>query len=523
MTTHQLQPFYSRLGRFWVGFWQRIPFGFREFLGNPVAWLLLLLLFGMVTRPIFDPDLGWHIRAGMDFWKNHWVAYTDPYSWTMPNWKWVDHEWLTDALLAPWYRLTASIGTSLVYGALVTATFLIATSLRPTRIASKVLSALIAGLAGLVVIGARQQMVTLFGLALLLWIFYRYREGKIRHLWWLPLMFLLWANMHGGFIAGFLALGVIGVVEIIKTWLYHARQLPLARLSEPVMSWGQIRHCVIVVLLCVAATFINPYGFDLYRDIYLTLSDKFVLASILEWQKVTLLSTQGWNFLAYLILLAAVLVLTYRRIEPTRWALMIVFLYLALEHWRHLPFFMLISIGLMAELIDQYAGPLLDYLQRNTLLLVALVGAIVPIMRDRYHDVITRGLDFEGNFIAQGMPIQAIDWLKSHPDQIGKRMYNLYGWGGLIIWQFPEQKVFIDGRMPYWRDSSHWPFYDHQMINMGGSQAPGLLQHYDVDWMLIPADQPLDRTLFSNPDWQAVYNDDIAVIYTRKDVLTVNR
>jgi hypothetical protein len=484
---------------------------------NPIAVVLLLLLLALVVRPLFDPDFGWHIRAGIDFWHRGWVAYHDPYSWTMPDWHWVDHEWLADAILAPWYALFGPIGTSILYGVLITATFLLSASLRPTRIESKAAAALIGVIAGLVILGARQQMLTLLGLALILYMFYRYREGKLKHLWWMPVVFMVWANVHGGFTIGFLALGVIGIGEVVKIWLYQAHRLPLKHLAEPVMSWRQIRHCIIVVLLCVVATVFNPYGLNLHKDIYLTLTDNFALQSIVEWKPVRLTEPMGLNYLGYLVTLGAILLVAYRRIEPTRWLLLIVFLYLSLAHWRHMPFFMIISLGLIAELIDQYAGPILDRLRTLPIVLVLLVGLALPVLRERYYDTI-RGASLEAQL--GGTPLGALRWARAHPDQIGTKMYSLYGWGGFIVWQFPEQKVFIDGRMPYWKNSHWWPFYDHQMINQGGSQATVLLRSYGIDWMIIPVRQPLDLTLMgAQSEWKAVYNDGVAVIYTRRNIL----
>ena len=52
-------------------------------------------------------------------------------------------------------------------------------------------------------------MVTLLGLAVLLVIFQRSRNGGIRVLWLIPPLFLLWANLHGGFTAGLFLLGLV--------------------------------------------------------------------------------------------------------------------------------------------------------------------------------------------------------------------------------------------------------------------------------------------------------------------------
>ena len=67
--------------------------------------LLLGLVLNLTLQPLVEPDLGWHLRAGLDLVAHGWVLPdTDPYSHTMPDWRWVEHAWLTDAVIALLYR-----------------------------------------------------------------------------------------------------------------------------------------------------------------------------------------------------------------------------------------------------------------------------------------------------------------------------------------------------------------------------------------------------------------------------------
>ena len=68
--------------------------------------LLVGFILNLTLQPLVEPDLGWHLRAGLDLIAQGWrLPETDPYSHTMPDWHWIEHAWLTDGLLAVIYRV----------------------------------------------------------------------------------------------------------------------------------------------------------------------------------------------------------------------------------------------------------------------------------------------------------------------------------------------------------------------------------------------------------------------------------
>lgn len=473
---------------------------------------------------MLDPDFGWHLRAGIDLLKRHLIVPRfDPYSYTMPDWRWVDHEWLSNAILAALHFLTGNLGLSILFGLLIAGIFLLAASLTKVEFSYKVLAALIALLAALPILGVRVQMITLLGLAFVLYIFYRYRRGEIKSLWWLPLVFLLWANLHGGFITGLGALGLVWLVELAKRIVLGFWPKFKKFINEATLSWPQLRHLCYIGLASGAATLINPYGWRLHYDIYLTLTDKFALTNISEWQPVSFHYAMSVNYAIYLILFAILLAFTYRKFEPTRWVVTLVFLFLSLKYWRNMPFFMLMSVGFLAEIIQTHTKLVFRQIANSKIFLIALTALVGILTAQRLADVVPKSFNIDFALRSGGYPIDAINWAKKNPDKIGKRMFNEYGWGGLLIWQFPEQKVWIDGRAPYWKNSDRFPFFDHQLIMTAQTPALPLLNKYGVDWVLVDAGSPLDWLLHGQKDWQKVYNDSIAVIYVRQTAVVAQK
>src|SRR5207245_10043497 len=117
--------------------------------------------------------------------------------------------------------------------------------------------------------------------------------GRLVRLWALPPLFLLWANLHGGFPAGLFTLGtVLAVSASIRLLISHWPSVA-DHLNEPILAWPQIRHLALMIGLSSLVTLINPYGWRLHDEIYQSLTDPFMLATLHEWQSVSLQSRAG--------------------------------------------------------------------------------------------------------------------------------------------------------------------------------------------------------------------------------------
>ncbi len=496
----------------WREFWNQF---------DTLTWLLFGLLLTFCWRiPTTDPDFGWHLRSGLDLLKNFFVPKFDPYSYTLPDWPWVNHEWLADGLAALIYKAGGIWGLSLVFAILLIGIFLLAASAtKKVKNRYKILAGLVAILAASPILGVRMQMITLLGMVWLLWILYRYRIGEIKHLWWLPVIFLFWANLHGGFLMGFVVLGIFWLVEGIKFIVkqYRLKWYKWLKIDEASLGGPKLKHLLLISGLSFLATFINPYGWGLYYDFYKLFTNPFAIKNISEWQPVSLASTLSANFTLYMILFAVLLLLTYRKVEPTRWAITGSFLWLSFLYWRNLPFFMVMSVGFLAETIQEHTHLIFDYIARQRWILVSwviIVGIIVSQQIISISDRIqypTIGLQ------AAGYPVEAVKWIQQNRGELGDKMFNEYDWGGYLIWKLPEYKVFLDGRMPYWQIGDRFPFVDHQYAMSAQAGSIEMLENkYGVDWFLIRQGRPLAVALYGQTEkWKEVYRDGAAVIYRK--------
>lgn len=482
-------------------------------------FLLLLFIANLTLQPLVEPDFGWHLRAGLDLIEQGWsLPVTDPYSHTMPEWRWVEHAWLTDGLLGVVYRGCGDYGPLaliLLFGAAGAGALWIGAKTGSAHRTARLMAMACSLWVALPYLGARTQLVSLVGVAVLLWIWTRAQQGAHRMIWCIPPLFLVWGNLHGGFTAGIFLLGLALAASVGSRLLVDWKALQESSVNEPALSWPEIRRVAFVTIASCAVTVINPYGWHLHGEIYDSLMDRYMLENLREWQPV---SFQGWAGRAYFLYLIGLLILAialYRRIEPVRWSLIAVFFSLSLLHWRNVTLFLVVSIPLLAELLEAAGAGLVRALSNQRLALqggivaltVAAGGVLSFLGGDHLVHVWRAGTAPDRYFEETEYPIEAVRWIRDHPDQVGAHLYNEYGHGGFLLWWMPEQKIFIDGRMPAWRLGDRRIFTDYIRLNQGDRVGLDLLAKYRVDWALVSKGTALADALSGRPGWNVLYAD----------------
>ncbi len=500
----------------------------QQIIGVLLDILLLGFVLNLTLQPLVEPDLGWHLRAGLDLIAHGWILPdTDPYSHTMPDWRWVEHAWLTDGLLALLDRGLGpfgGLGLIIFFGAVTSLAWWIAAGQAPVprtyRLAAMVASLWVA----LPFLGARTQLVSLLGVAVLLWVWSHIQQGRRQWIWVLAPLFLLWANLHGGFTAGLFLLGVMVLGALLVRICIDRWPTLAVSLDEPVLNWEDLCRCIFVLGIAAAVTCLNPYGWRLYVEIYESLTDRFMIETLREWQPV---SFQGWAGKAYGLYLAGLAGLVagwYRRVEPVRWAMLAIVLLLSLLHWRNVALFLIVSLPLVAELLAlamasclRWAPALRTYAGTSLLAPTVVAASVLYALGIEHVVHVWRSGSAPGVYFEQtDYPIEAVRWIHNHREEVGTRLYNDYGYGGFLLWQLPGEKIFIDGRMPAWRIGDRRIFQDYVDLNREDSPALVVLDQYGVDWGLIQRGTALALALETHPAWKTIYVDAKVVILRRQ-------
>lgn len=401
---------------------------------------VVYVLFLTVSLVKLDPDFGWHLKAGEYFWQ-HGVPATDIFTYSASHFPWVDHEWLSDIFL---YLIHSVGGYSLLaglYAALWTGGLWLVGRRAPGPIV------LVAGLAMSSFVGIRAMVWTVFGLTLCHVIVHlRTHHAK----WLLVPLFLIWANVHGGF--------PIGLLYVV----YIAIRKP------PRALWG-------VLAASSAATLCNPYGIRLYTEIGQTMGDSSLHTFITEWMPVGAI----WQALPYVTLWAASAYL----IKGTNWrqylSIDTLGLLTIVSGVRNYPLFVILSLPNTLSYLHELGKRLPKTLTSAQVRVAAGLFAVLAIIgiwsgASLFHAPLDREVSY---------PRQAVRYLQQHPCR--GALFNDFNYGGYLIWQLPEQRVFIDGRMPSWTGPEGTYLKMYARVLTDGAYRDEVFAQYDIQCVLL--------------------------------------
>jgi Rps23 Pro-64 3,4-dihydroxylase Tpa1-like proline 4-hydroxylase len=114
---------------------------------------------------------------------------------------------------------------------------------------------------------------------------------------------------------------------------------------------------------------------------------------------------------------------------------------------------------------------------------------------------------------AKDWPVDALAFIQQHPDQFAGHMFNQYAWGGYLMQELPEHKVFVDGRTDFYGETLLKEFEQTTALR---SNWVAVLDKYDVAWTLMPSDHRLNLALaLLQPQWSCIYTDSVAAIWRK--------
>ncbi|KPK57336.1 MAG: hypothetical protein AMK73_10265 [Planctomycetes bacterium SM23_32] len=511
--------------------------------------------------PMGSYDVWWHLKTGRLILQTGRVPHTDPFSFTAAGHPWTHHSWLADLALTGAYQAGGTAGLIAVRAGAIAASLMLAWLAARRRGVS-------AGLASVLVIGAALQLkvralarpyVFSFVLFMLFALIVqgcrrsppsgspegRRRSGEERwlaaedsFLWGgagrlllLPLLMVLWANVHAGFVSGLLLIGAFGAGEVAETAARKGlRRCPGELLRGP--DGARFRAMVVAGVLCLAASVVTPggpatllYPFQLLRGVKL-------VKRILEWQPVPF-RTQFGVFWALLplggVIMLRSLWLSARsgrlRGEAGQFVtdtlLMAGFAVLAVQAARHMAWFLLLAPSVLgwhlaaARRACADDGPPSVPEERP---LYAVVACVLAFFVGVWPSV--KGGPPSFGTVRDKFPERACDFV-AREGLTRYRLYNSYEWGGFLIWRFwPELRVFIDGRCLVYGDDI---IGQAIAVEQGAEGWKDVLERWQVEMLLVRYHKRDSSHLFADGRWRCVYWDDAAVIGLRADAAATRR
>ena len=477
----------------------------------------MMALAAAVTSSVQDPDFWWHLRTGYWMLDNHRLPSHDLYTYTVADHHWIDHEYLAEILMAylnSWGGLTliSIFFAVLTFMGLILIYRTAQAGRRPYVIAG--LGLALGGLAGAPIWGPRAQMITFTFTCLELYWVAGYLAGRSRTIYYLPLLVILWANLHGGFVIAFVLLAIAIAAEVAE-WIMEREETRRAAHRRRVRTLGQV---LVISLVAVLAT---PHGLSVYTNPIETLTSPAQRRLIVEWFSPDFHQLVIAPFLVMIMLLLAGF--AFRRPTAYQLLLTIATLGLALESARNIAIFVAATTPILIEIwsgawqdLSTARGwkltsrPPSRLLRGVTVVALAVIAGAVLFR-------IGSSLAHQQDDTASNYPVKAADFLAAHPE-VGTRMYNQYGWGGYLADRFypdPNRRVFIFGEASVMGDSFLQQYQDIQTLR---SDWQEVLDRYQVDYVVYNRHEALTNVLEALPDkWDcSVYRDSQAEICVRK-------
>jgi len=481
-----------------------------------------------VKTMLGDGDTGWHVRTGEWILANGRVPREDMFSFTKAGQPWYAWEWLWDVCFAWLYHhggLATVVSASIVVLG-VTFALLYRLTLRHCSnpflaIGATMLACACSALHWL----ARPHLFSLLFIVLLLMILERVNAGKARWLFAIPLLMILWTNLHGGFLAGLIILAGFAAGEA-------ARALFAAEPDQRREAIRKAKWFGAAALASAAATLVNPYTWHLHAHIFKFFSEPYHLRNINEFQSISFhdpwaLYLEGALFLGALS--AAWFVVQRRNFVPL--VLLAGWGHLALFSARNVPLFAIVAAPFIAQALDEMFGSLerarlaawvrksvagfrtaaLEFSQtdRPWRIHAASAAAMAALALLIASPAATGKLKPE--YDPTRYPSKALSLLRADPNS---RIFTDDEWGDYLIYQlYPGHKVFVDGRSDFYGQDFEQKYLDLMNVKYDWERC---LEQYKIDTIVLSTSTALASAIKESSHWQAVYDDSVAIVFRRR-------
>ena len=484
--------------------------------------ILFLAIFTMAVRVPTDTDTWWHLRSGEYILRTHTIPRYDVFSHTVAGKPWIDHGWLAQIAIYLLYMAFGYAGLGLALAAVVTLAFVFVFLQSEENLYLRAFITVLAAITSAVVWIARPQIVSFLLTAAFSYIVYLYKRKGRNYLLLIPLLTVLWVNVHGAFITAFILLGCYVIGEVLNNLLGHK--------DDRVLSYGKIASLIKVSIIALVVLVINPNTYHMYLYPFKTVGIGALRDYIQEWASPDFHQLHLHPFIWMVLLILAAAGLSRRRIDFTDLVLTSFFCYMSLWAGRNIALFALVT----APVLMRYAASALrtlweamrtydveqnlwGQLGRTQLTpgpwLIALNWLILILVLSLCAIKIYQPLRPEINLAAQEeyLPVEAVRFIRDN--NLPGPMFNSYNWGGYLIWHlYPDYPVFIDGRTDLYDDEFLREYVKVTLARPGWREV---LDRYGVNFILIESESILAAFLEEGDEWQCIYTSDMAKVFLR--------
>jgi hypothetical protein len=468
--------------------------------------VLAFVIFGF-QEPLLnsDGDLARHLRHGEWMLQHHGLIRADPFSFSRPGQPFIAFEYGSQLAYALANRLGGLAAVTVLAALLIAAAYALLTRYMLRRGVDPLLAAITVGAAILTGMShwlARPHLFTLLLLPVLLELL----TPLIRwRLWPFPVLFAIWANFHGGFVYGLVLIGLFLAAALWDVLNHRGGSGHRARFYGAALG------------LAIGATLLTPHGIALYRHIVAFLHETYVLNHTGEFASPDFHDPATKLFLFVLLLVTWSGLVSGRKATAVTALIIPSWIYFALIHQRDITLFGLVALPILALHIDplwRSLGPLRRVQSRfanaalgastSPWVGAATAGALVLAL---VHGRLGASQVVGDGFSDRRMPVHAVE--AARRAGLTGRLFADFGWGGYLLYAWPEQKVFIDGGADFYGSALMRDYGTIRSIRPGWRQ---LMDRWKFGLIMVRPEAPIATELTHEGTWRYWYCDRTAVV-----------
>ena len=448
----------------------------------------------ILFKPPIDPDFGWHYKYGEYLFNNHHLLRQNIFSYNFTSYEWANSYWLSELVFFVFYRFLGAIVAGIIFSAV--GVFVL------TILFSKLRISQFSKYFGLILtfVVMSEYLITvrpMFFSSIFMFILMYVLLYENKYLKYLPFLFFIWANSHADFTLGLFVFGLYTFFDLM-------RSLRLKKISTSLFFGA----------LSVLVTLINPYGYKLWTTL-LKETHYFQFKYIAEWLPIRYGDFISFAFsICILALVVSFLFLEGRKIQKWLFLSIVVFLVFSLRSIYFVRPLFIISIFSISSFWDLKTSPLFSIVPESLFKKIKYASFYFLLLTAfSISGIFVKNIEQAGSYKdwskEMKLPYASVIFIKSQ--KLQGRMFNLYAWGGYLIWQLPGHKTFIDGRMPSWRENGRSVFEDYIKITSEPKKYEKLFDSYKISWALDKPDSRLIKFL-KTKKWKTLYEDKVSII-----------
>jgi hypothetical protein len=493
-----------------------------------VAWMAFM-------HPLRLLDFWWHLKVGEVILTSGEIPRVDLFSFTRAGSPFIHQNWLGEVL----YYLTYQMGGLPLLISLNAVLLLLAFAPilhlcleagggQRVSILCSFVAAIVLGFFG----SMRPQSYSFVLFAWFYWILWAYRDRRRDYLWALPLLMVVWVNLHGAFVLG---LGMIALVLVTE-----AVRRAVGGPQDDTLAPSALSKLGLILLVTVLACMVNPQGYGVFAYVRQLQVDPSSQQFVTEWQVPDVKELAG-ILTFYGPFFIALLVFLYARspLNLTELGLFLAFSVFGLGARRNGIWFALIVAPMVARHVSRPRVPNLadklhvkSYLRTlvrrqeqwqagmrpNRYVLNWMILACLLLFTVILSPWVRPNLKMKrlsSPLVDRGTPVGAVDYIEKH--RLVGNIFHPQAYGDYLIWRlWPQQRSFVDGRVHLYDES----LVRDYILVFQDDRWDSRLAKYDIEYLLLPKGDESSKLIVEDArgstSWTLLYEDNLSVLFQKQ-------